>query len=191
MGMGSRKLTKLCGGRRDSGISWLLQSPGLLVVLADVLLRLPQGQLGPGQHCLLNKLHVLIWKWPLWKSQRWEILRTEPRTRRSRKLWFLLFPRITPMGSVYPTQSRGCFCISWTAQLWSWFCILYRQSWAIFSSQEFRRKGPIHLELHCLKEIVAQREAAVGFLKVQNNQAVSCSLHLWSWMISSMGGNHK
>lgn len=157
--MGSRKLTKLCSGRRESGISWLLQSPGLLVVL-----RLPQGQLGLDSTVFLISFISSSGSSPCGNLKDERSVGQNPGQEdpessgssqdHSRGLSFT------------PIQSRGYFCISWTAQLWSWFCILCRQSWAIFSSQDFRSKGPIHLELHCLKEIVAQREAAVGFLKV-------------------------
>lgn len=186
MGMGSRKLTKLCGGRRDSGVSWLLQSPGRMCFLD-----FPRDSWGLGSTVFLISFMSSSGSGACGNLKDERSLGQNPGQEDPESSGSYYFPGLLPWAQFYPIQSRGCFCISSTAQLWSWFCILYRQSWAIFSSQEFRRKGPLHLELHCLKEIVAQREAAVGFLKVQNNQAVSCSLHLWSWVVSSMGGNHE
>lgn len=122
MGMGSRKLTKLCSGRRDSGISWLLQSPGLLVVLAVVLLRLPQGQLGLDSTVFLISFISSSGSSPCGNLKDERSVGQNPGQEDPESSGF---SQDHSHGlSFTPTQSRGYFCISWTAQLWSWFCIL-------------------------------------------------------------------
>lgn len=180
----SRTLIKLFSVRRGSDISWLLESsgasgrpPGLLVVLEICFSNFPRDKWGLANPVLLISFISSSRSGSCGSHKDERSLGQNPGKEGPESLgsgyyspgpspWALVLPPLNlEKASVPPAQPN--YGASFPS------CI--DNLGAVFSSQEFRKKWPIHLELYCLKEIVAWRKAAVGFLKVQNNQAVYCA----------------